>query len=63
MSRSVTSESRPDERMERLDVGGGRAIRFAPVNLHGARIAQLDRDDPRRRIGAEEQRVFLESHR
>jgi hypothetical protein len=35
---------------------------FAPVNLDGARVAELDRNDPRSRIGAEEERIFLESH-
>ena len=52
----------PDKRMERLDVGNGRAIFFAAVNLDGPSVAQLDRDDPRRRVGAEEERIFLESH-
>ncbi len=52
----------PDERVERLDVGDGRAVLFAPVNLDRPGVAELDRNDPRSRVGTEEERVFLESH-
>ena len=50
----------PNERMKRLDVAGRAAVFFAAINFHRAGIAHLDRDNPRRRIGAEEQGVFLE---
>ena len=40
-----------------------RAILFAPINFYGAGVAQLDRHDARRRVGAEEQLIILESHR
>ena len=52
---------RPDERMKRLDVAHGGAVLLAPVDLHRPGVAHLDRDDARRRIGAEEHRVFLET--
>ncbi len=48
--------------MKRLDVRGRRSILLPPINLDRAGFAQLDRDDPRRRIGAEEDRVLLEFH-
>src|ERR1039457_2795712 len=52
----------PDERVKRLDLGDGRSIVFPTVNAHCAGLAKLNRNDPRRRIGAEEQFVFLEGH-
>ena len=52
----------PDKRVKRLDVGSGRTIRFPPMHTHGAGFAQLDGYNPRRRIRAEEQRVFLKFH-
>src|SRR3712207_8816694 len=36
---------RPDERMERLDVAHGGAVLPTPVDLHGPRLAHLDRED------------------
>ena len=52
----------PDERVERLDVGRGRSIFLAPVDLDRSGVAELDRDDARGRVGTEEECVFLESH-
>ncbi len=52
----------PDERMEPLHVTDGAAVALAPVNAHRSGVAHLDRDDARRGIGAEEQRVVLKSH-
>ncbi len=52
----------PDKRMKRLDVGNGRPICFPPMHTHGAAFAQLNGDNPRRQVRAEEQRVFLEFH-
>ena len=52
---------RPDERMERFDVRHGRSVLLAAINAHRTGLAHLDRDDARRGIGAEEQRVFLQS--
>ena len=45
--------------MKRLDVGNGRTISFPPMHTHGAGFAQFNGDDSRRRVRAEEQRVFL----
>src|ERR1700704_6225104 len=45
----------PDKRMEGLDLGDGRPIFFAPINLYRAGLAQLDRDNARGRISAKEQ--------
>ncbi len=52
----------PDKWVERLDVGSGRSICFAAVHAHSPAFAQLNGHDARRRIGAKEQRVFLEFH-
>ena len=52
----------PDKRVKRLDIGRGRAILFAAINLHGPGFAQLDRNDARGRVRAKKERVFLESH-
>ena len=48
--------------MKRLDVRGGAAVFFAAIDFYRSGFAQLDRNDSRRRIGAEKQRVFFESH-
>ena len=47
----------PNEWMEGLDVGDCRTIFFTPVNFYGTSLAQLDGNNARRRIGAEEQAV------
>jgi hypothetical protein len=52
----------PNERMERLHVGGCRSILFAPINFHRAGLVERNGDNPRHRIGAEEQCVFLKFH-
>src|SRR6266446_7168259 len=52
----------PDERMELFDVSDGRSILLAPINLYRSGIAQLNGNDARRGIGAEEQRVGFEGH-
>src|SRR2546430_13165306 len=52
----------PYEWMERLDVGDCRSILFPAINFDRSRFAQLDRNDPRRRINTEEHRVLFEFH-
>ena len=52
----------PNKWMEWLDVGDGRSVLFAAINFHGAGLAELDGNNPRHRVGAEEQPVFLELH-
>src|ERR1700730_1774422 len=52
----------PDKWMKGLDLGDDRPIFFAAINLYRAGLAQLDRDNPRSWIGAEERRVFLKFH-
>ena len=52
----------PDKWVERLDVGNGRSICFAAMYAHSPAFAQFNGHDPRRRISAKEQRVFLEFH-
>ena len=52
----------PNEGMKRLDLGHGRSILFPAINLDRAGLAELDRDDARRRIGAEEHGVLFEFH-
>ena len=49
--------------MKRFDLGDRRPILFTTVDFDCACLAQLDRNDPRRRIGAEEHRVLLKFHR
>src|SRR5260370_592734 len=48
--------------MKRFHVGRGRAILLAAMNVDRAGVAQLDRDDPRRRVGAEKHRVLFKFH-
>src|SRR5438045_51201 len=52
----------PDKWVERLDVGNGRSICFAAMYAHSPAFAQFNGHDPRCRISAKEQRVFLEFH-
>src|SRR5947209_1011249 len=52
----------PDKWLERLDIGPYRTILFASVNFHGSRLTELDGDNPRGRVGPEQELVFLESH-
>ena len=48
--------------MEWLNVDGGRPIFLAAINLDRTGLAQLDGDDPGRRIGTKEDRVLVEFH-
>src|SRR3954464_13859013 len=52
----------PDERMKRLDIARNGTVLLAPVNLYRPRFAELNRDNRRRRVRAEKQFVFFESH-
>src|SRR5262249_34755011 len=53
----------PDKWMERLDAGDCRSILLPTINFHRSCFAQFNRDDARRGISAEEQRVFFKFHR
>src|SRR4051812_22437053 len=48
--------------MKGLDVGRDRSVLFAPIDLYRPRFPQLDGDDARRRVGAEQELIFLECH-
>src|SRR5437764_15282197 len=48
--------------MKWLNVDGGRPIFLAAINLDRTGLAQLDGDDPGRRIGTKEDRVLVEFH-
>ena len=52
----------PDERMKWFDIHRGRPIRFPTMNPHGPRVPKLNRDNSRRGIGPEKQRVLLKLH-
>ena len=49
--------------MKRFDLDDRRPILSTTMDFDRACLAQLDRNDPRRRIGAEEHRVLLKFHR
>src|SRR6476646_7385730 len=53
----------PDKRMKRLDIDGRVALFFATINAHRAGLAEFNRDNPGRFVGAEKEFVILESHR
>ena len=48
--------------MKRLDVSGYRSIFLAPMDFDCAGLAQLDRDDPWRRIDTEKHCVLFKFH-
>src|SRR2546423_6853357 len=52
----------PDEGMKGLNIDGCAAIFFATINAHRAGLAEFDRDDVRRFVGAEKELVILKSH-
>ena len=52
----------PDEGMKRLNIDRGTAIFFAAINAHRAGLAEFDRDNSRRFVGAEKEFVILKSH-
>ena len=52
----------PDEGMKRLNIDSRVALFFAAINAHRAGLAEFDRDDARRLVGAEKEFVILKSH-
>src|SRR4029079_11122374 len=52
----------PDKRVKGFDISRGRTVLFAPVNLDGPGFTELDRNDPRCRVGSEKESVVLERH-
>src|SRR5262249_23512961 len=53
----------PDKGMKGLNIDGRAALFFAAINAHRAGLAQFDRDDARRFVGAKKEFVILKSHR
>jgi len=48
--------------MKRLDIDRRASVLLPAINAHRSGVAEFNRDDPRRFVGAEKEFVILEGH-